>query len=267
MHPSRFTVPLLIVCVASLWGSASPALGQSSYADPYRFWKWPVQDGIALVDGLASRQTLYAVGAGALLYAVARHDGGLTEEVRAWRPPGTDLPIRVVEEIGNARAVRPVAALILVGTLMTDDRRVQDAAFTSLEAVMAANLITNSLKLIVGRARPWQEEGAMTFEPFSGNTSFPSGHATTAFALVTPWLMYYPNLLTPGLLVLSTGTAFSRMVTNNHWFTDVVAGSAIGFVTGYWLSRRHQRMSERVLVAPVLRSDQVGVYVTLKLDA
>ncbi|MFT4605367.1 MAG: membrane-associated phospholipid phosphatase, partial [Rhodothermales bacterium] len=40
--------------------------------------------------------------------------------------------------------------------------------------------------------------------------------------------------------VLAGATAFSRMASNVHWFSDVVAGSAIGFTTAWLLTRRHQ---------------------------
>ena len=246
--------------------TSAPAQGQSRYSDPYRFWKWPAQDAIALADGLKSRGVLYAAGAGGLLLLAARHDPQVTNDLSNAVPVSNDLLVRVIEEFGNEKAVRPVAGAIFVGTLFTGDRRLQDAAFTSLEAVVLASLITNGLKSVFGRARPWQEEGALEFRPFSGNTSFPSGHSTTAFALVTPWLLYYPNAITPGLLVLSTGTAITRLKTNNHWFTDVIAGGAVGFFTAYFLVQRHQDNSRRVLVAPTMGLDRAGVSISVNLD-
>jgi undecaprenyl-diphosphatase len=121
------------------------------------------------------------------------------------------------------------------------------------------------LKSAFGRARPFQNQGALEFRPFSGNTSFPSGHSTTAFAFITPWLLYYPNAFTPGLLVLGAGTAFTRLLTDNHWFTDIVAGSAIGFATAYVLTNRHRREDQRVMVAPSLGLEHVGVTVAVRI--
>jgi membrane-associated phospholipid phosphatase len=265
MRTRLLLVLRVLGAAAVLPAAAPPVCAQTEYTDPYRFWKWPVEDARALVGGLATDEALYAAGAGGVLYLLARHDLEFTEEFRGLKPPGAELAIRVVDEVGNIRAVRPLAILVFVGALMTDDRRFQDAAFTSLEAVVVSNLITNGLKTGFGRARPWQEEGPMAFHPFSGNTSFPSGHATTAFALVTPWLLYYPNAITPGLLILSTGTAFSRVVTEYHWMTDVLAGGAIGFATAYWLTRRHQAQGARLQVTPVV-GPEVGVQLRLRLD-
>lgn len=266
-HFSKWTPPggQFVLFVFLLLMLAAPAQAQSDYSDPYRFWKWPAHDAAALGTGILSKGTLYAAGGGVLLFLAVPHDRVMTEELSSLPPAPADLIVRVVEEFGNVRAVRPVAGAIFLGSLISDNRRFQDAAFTSLESIIYANLITSGLKSAFGRARPWQKEGAMEFEPFSGNTSFPSGHSTTAFAFVTPWLLYYPNTFTPGLLLLSAGTAFSRMLTQNHWFTDVVAGSSIGFFTAHFLSRRHQD-SYRVQIAPALGMEEMGVTVTIALD-
>lgn len=206
-----------------------------------------------------------AMGGGMILLIAARHDAEITADLSHLEKEPPDLLIRIVEEFGNVRSVRPLAGVVFLGSLMTNDGRLQDAAFTSLEAIVLANLVTSSLKTAFGRSRPWQNEGALDFRPFSGNTSFPSGHATTAFAFITPWLLYYQNALTPGLLVLGAGTAFTRMVTENHWFTDVVAGSAIGFATAYLLAQRHQDESRRIRIAPSVSLDQVGLTVAVKM--
>ena len=46
---------------------------------------------------------------------------------------------RVVEEFGDANPMRPASIMIFVGSLFQDDRRMQDAAFTGLEALILAN--------------------------------------------------------------------------------------------------------------------------------
>lgn len=254
-----------ILLVVSLLIVAAPAHAQSDYVDPYRFWKWPAKDAAALGEALLTKGLLFTAGGSIVLFTAGPHDPLVTEELSSLPPAPADLLVRIVEEFGNVRAVRPVAGAIFLGSLISDNRRLQDAAFTSLESIIYANLITSGLKSVFGRARPWQKRGAMEFDPFSGNTSFPSGHSTTAFAFVSPWLLYYPNTFTPGLLLLSTGTAFSRMLTQNHWFTDVVAGSSIGFVTAYVLTRRHQE-SRRMQVAPALGMGRMGLTLTVTLD-
>ena len=258
---SRFAI---CICLGIVF-LGHTAYAQPEYSDPYRFWKWPVQDAGAMMKGLASEQSIMAVGGGAVLLLTAQHDAKITADLASFDHGSAALLVRVVEEIGNVRSIRPLAGVLFLGSLMTDDTHFQDAAFTSLEAVIMANLVTSGLKSAFGRARPWQNQGALEFSPFSGNTSFPSGHSTTAFAFLTPWLLYYPNAFTPGLIVLSAGTAFTRMLTDNHWFTDVVAGSAIGFATAYFLTQRHRSGAERLTVAPSLGLEHVGITVALRM--
>lgn len=234
---------------------------QSRPPDPMRFLKWPLQDAQAMVESLRIEQAMTAIGYSGFMLLVAQYDEPLTS--RAAQIPRNRV-VRIVEEVGNVRAIRPAALAIFAGTLLTDNHRLQDAAFTSFQSVIFANLMTSALKTVFGRARPWQELGAHTFRPFSGNTSFPSGHATTAFAFLTPWVLYAPRSVRPILLGIAAGTAFSRMATNVHWFTDVVTGSAIGFFTGLYLTNRHQSAAPRIRVIPMVGPQRVGVQLRLR---
>jgi membrane-associated phospholipid phosphatase len=71
--------------------------------------------------------------------------------------------------------------------------------------------------------------GSGPYQPFSGHASFPSGHATLAFATATAldretragWvpLVAYP---------LAALVGWSRVRDDQHWTSDVVAGAALG---------------------------------------
>lgn len=211
---------------------------QSLEGDPFRFLIWLKTDTQSIGAGLLSTSPAkLAVGISST-FIVSRFDEKLAKESESWR--NREL-MRVLEELGDANAVRPFAFVIFAGSLFTDNHKFQDAAFASVEALIYANVLTNALKFGFGRQRPWQGEDAFVFRPFSGNTSFPSGHATTAFAAITPWILYYPNTATVLAITLATGTAFSRIPLKYHWPSDVMAGALIGFSTASWLVRRHQQ--------------------------
>jgi membrane-associated phospholipid phosphatase len=250
-----------------LVGIAAEAQAQAPVrnADPYRFIEWTGQDVTAFVKAVPTRQSLYvAAGMGGVVLLLARQDDDVTQGA-ADLAAGTYRPVRTVaNEIGNVNVVQPMALMLFLGSMLSDQTRFQDAAFTSLEAILFANLITDTLKGVVGRARPFQEEGATMFRPFSGNTSFPSGHATTVFAFTTPWLVYYQNYRVLGLFLLGAGTAFTRMADEAHWFSDVIVGAAIGMTTGYLLSKRHQRQAPRVTIHPVVAARQAGITVRIR---
>ena len=76
----------------------------------------------------------------------------------------------------------------------------------------------------------------------SGWTSFPSGHATTAFALATVLALHARNKRWGILyLLLAIGEAYSRVYLGQHFLEDVVAGSLIGvfFAIGTYYFVRH----------------------------
>ncbi len=257
---------LVLVLLLGLVPSTVAAQTPASSPDPIRFALWAGGDVKAFGRGLFSMRTLYvAAGVGGTVFLLSGQDADLTQGAIDLAEGAGTRPRRILNEVGNVDAVRPMALIFFLGTLTSGNEKLQDAAFTSLEAIIISNLITNTLKAVVGRARPFQEEGSSSFKPFSGNTSFPSGHATTVFAFTTPWLLYYGNAPTIALFALGTGTAFTRMADNVHWFSDVLVGTAIGFTTGYWLTKRHQRDSNRVLVTPIVANQQGGVFVRVKL--
>lgn len=86
------------------------------------------------------------------------------------------------------------------------------------------------LKGIIGKKRP---PGPIEYQPFtlsSGYHAFPSGHTTTAFALATSISYHYPkyNKLAYTLAAL---VGISRMYEDKHWFSDVVAGAGLGYLS------------------------------------
>lgn len=113
--------------------------------------------------------------------------------------------------------------------------------------VAASGLMTNAAKRLIGRVRPHHldGEGALVFNPghwSSRYASFPSGHAETAFAMVTAlWLLFgWRAGLASG--VVGVAVLASRVVVGAHFPSDVVAGAMVGVVFtlafAAWLARR-----------------------------
>ena len=232
-----------------LVGLALPRMVWAQSADdPLRFAVWLVQD-LRAVPSALSPAVLAPVGVGlAGVVGLSAVDAPLAADLQRrelWR---------VVEELGDANAMRPAAIMVFVGSLLQDDHRVQDAAFTGLESLVMANMLTNVLKAIHGRSRPWQEEGAGHWKPFSGRTSFPSGHATTAFALMTPWVVYFRHPVAWAGMGLAAATSISRVTLRYHWPSDVLAGALIGSGVSWWLATRHLRSSQEAFAADASES-------------
>ena len=90
------------------------------------------------------------------------------------------------------------------------------------------------LKWITGRYRPIElfNHGCFGFTYFSTGyelTSFPSGHAQTAFTLATALTILFPRYGIP-LFVIAGAVAISRLVLTAHYLSDVIAGAGIGIL-------------------------------------
>lgn len=246
----------------------APSLSQAQ--DPGRFLKWSYQDGSALLQDIGPQMPLFAAGGAAVLATGSQFDAPLLSGVQARSVGGMEDFLSVANEFGSTKMV-PVTAGIFAASLMTDDARFQDAAFTSMQSLAYSTAAVFALKYAVGRLRPEEKAGASSFDLFSSNTSFPSGHTATAFAVVTPWVMYYPSPITYGLFALSAGTAVARIAKDRHWPTDVLTGAAIGYFTARYLSNRHQNAASgpdgpRFEFTPTLAPDAVGLNLRVNLN-
>lgn len=242
----------------------------SSAQDADRFLKWSYQDGAALVNEVRPHMPLIVAGGAALLVPGPELDPFLLEGIQAHNRGAFRDYLRVTNELGGPKAA-PVAAGIFGISLLTDDAKFQDAAFTSLQSVVYSGVTMYALKYTFGRFRPEEGFGARQFDMFSSNTSFPSGHTSTAFALVTPWALYYDSPASYALMALPVGTAIARIAKDRHWPTDVLAGAAIGFMTAKFLTERHQQASAgepapRIEITPGIGPGAVGVNLRVKLD-
>lgn len=78
------------------------------------------------------------------------------------------------------------------------------------------------------------------------NNSFPSGHATAAFSTATVFAMECKDH--PLIPIISYTAAslisLSRITENKHWATDIVAGAALGYLTGKQVVNNYHRYSK-----------------------
>jgi len=170
--------------------------------------------------------------------------------------------LAVTNEVGTFKYVGPLSAAVFGTSLLTDNHKFQDAAFTSLQSLMYTKFTVGAAKYIFARERPYALEGTYDFDFFESNaTSFPSGHTSTAFALVVPWVVYYPNVITYSMLAVPVSTAVARVSRGKHWMSDVAAGAVIGAYWGYKLSKRHLNITEKdnINITPFIGTESGGL--------
>jgi len=240
---ARLCVPSFIALIAALLVGLPPGVvAQETEPSPMRFWRWSYGDALGAARAADGETALYVLGGAATLAALSPLDEPIVDEAERLRESRLEGAIDLANPLGHNYAALPAAGLF-AASLFADAPRFQEAAFTSVQAYVYTRAVGDALKSIVGRRRPTAGEGAYAFDPLGGPTSFPSGHTVTTFALLTPWVAYYPHPLTYGLYGVAGATAVARVAEQDHWPTDVLASAALAVGIGTWLSRRHQRQS------------------------
>lgn len=212
--------------------------------------RWAAEDARDLIVAVAPFAPALAIGSTAIVNSGSSLDLKLSQATYNGLGKNLPGPLKASEQVGSPKGTI-FAAAAFGATMLTRNTRLQDAAFTSLQSVILAGSMSYALKYTLGRVRPYQGGDGDEFEPYSGNTSFPSGHTTAAFALVTPWAYYYPSPFTYALFGVAGGTAVARVAKQRHWPTDVAAGAALGFLTARFLSKRHLSGDSRMSIQPV----------------
>lgn len=118
-------------------------------------------------------------------------------------------------------------AIGVAGGVLDAERRSEwRRATVTVAGVYALN---TAIKQVVGRRRPeLRDLPALTGTPTA--LSFPSAHASTAFA--GAGLYSRLGVPAPPLYALATGLALSRLYLGVHYPSDVVAGAILGTLVG-----------------------------------
>jgi membrane-associated phospholipid phosphatase len=144
-------------------------------------------------------------------------------------------PLTVLFVLASAWWVKwPLIAAL--GALGDARPRCSSARTCALAASIAAGIAAGTVALvkeITDRARPPLAEASIQpLVPLPESTSFPSGHAATAFAAATAVALVYPRLRAPVLLIAAL-VALSRVYLGVHFWSDVVVGSLGGVAIGW----------------------------------
>jgi undecaprenyl-diphosphatase len=111
----------------------------------------------------------------------------------------------------------------LLGTLVL--------AFVVFLATFVADSASFGVKDVFQRARPFEAHPQIHPLYVVHSSSFPAGHAATAFAGATVLALVVPRLAWL-LYLIAAAIGFSRIYVGVHYPTDVLAGAAIGVLAG-----------------------------------
>ncbi|MGB3439544.1 MAG: phosphatase PAP2 family protein [Actinophytocola sp.] len=167
---------------------------------------------------------------------VSRFDAELVRRSGHLPPTPADRGFQLLGRAANHRTLWFAIAALLIGKKGATRR----AGLRGVAAIGFASLAASGVgKRLFPRRRPAAEllpiYRRMTKRPTS--SSFPSGHAASAFAFASAVAMEHRGAA-GAVLPLAAAVGYSRVHTGVHWPTDVVAGAAIGvgaaYATRHW---------------------------------
>jgi membrane-associated phospholipid phosphatase len=133
-----------------------------------------------------------------------------------------------------------------IHSLITNDIGTRKIAYEIGQASIYAGVINYVLKLAIGRARPYMNEGNTSFHPFSSlfkedYHALPSGHTTVAFVISTVLSRNAKPVWLKVLAYLPAALTFvSRSYQDQHWISDDFLAAAFGYFIATWVVDQHE---------------------------
>ena len=178
----------------------------------------------------------------------------------------------IFEPIGNGIGTSVIIGSLYLGGRLTNNKRLAGTSLTAAKAFVVSSVCTQAIKQLTHRHRPYQDEipdHAKWEGPFADihYNSFPSGHSTAAFSLATVFALEYSHTIWVPVVAytLAAGTAVSRLYDNDHWASDVVIGTAIGFVTGRFMWKQSRKVNNKLVILPSVGTDTASLTFIIRL--
>jgi membrane-associated phospholipid phosphatase len=144
----------------------------------------------------------------------------------------------IISKFGDWPELMGYATVALVGVGFARKRALVKVILCMMIAGTLAGAVTNSVRLISGRARPNNHEvppgwyglwyqGQWLLGKYKFH-SFPSGHTATAFAFFGVIGFAYRRRWAWSFLAVAGVIGWSRLYINAHFFSDVLVGVVVG---------------------------------------
>jgi membrane-associated phospholipid phosphatase len=119
----------------------------------------------------------------------------------------------------------------------------RQAGILTSESMIDAVVVEQGMKLIFWRERPMAADDyrGRFFQSSAGiDSSFPSSHCVVAWAAAATIAGEYSSRLTQfAVYTAATGVSLTRVMGEEHFPSDVLVGSAAGWLLGRYVAHRH----------------------------
>ena len=181
-----------------------------------------------------SRDLSWIMPLGGITAGLVATDRAATRHVS--QDPNSLRGYRTISNGGVTALVGAAGGLALWG-MKTHEGHKRETGFLAAEALVNSLIATETLKFSFGRERPNQGDGQGQF--FQGGKSFPSEHAAAAWSIAGILAHEYPGPMTKFLAYgLAAAVSVSRVRAREHFPSDVLVGSALGWMVSQRIYRQ-----------------------------
>ena len=237
--------------IKSYWHSGLTVLGQPLHYD----WKdWTVLGGVAAATTLA------------FVY-----DDEIYDYIdKTFTNSQSNTISQYTDIFGEELFIVPSIAVTYAIGAIDKNQRLKNMSLATLQSFIFAEVASAGIKVMTCRMRPLEVNESMSqswLGPFATfeSTSFVSGHATRAFALATTVAGFYPEKKWLGIVSysLATATSIGRVISEEHWTSDVIVGAALGYFIGRGVVKFNEKIGNinSVRIEPIATNYGVGIAV------
>lgn len=179
----------------------------------------------------------------------------------------SEIVSKYTDVFGEEYFILPSVALTYAFGSVIDDCRLKNLSLAALQSFVYAEVASAGLKVLTCRIRPSEANSQTWLGPFKSfeSTSFPSGHAMRSFALATTVAGFYPDKKWIGIVSysLATMTSVGRVISKEHWTSDVIVGAALGYFIGRGVVKFNEKIGNisSVEIQPIATNYGLGVVI------
>jgi hypothetical protein len=132
---------------------------------------------------------------------------------------------------------------------LADSDHARETGILSGEAMVDSLVVEQGMKLIFLRERPTVDGAKGKFFQTSVGVdgSFPSNHSMLAWSSAAVLAEEYPSRLNQlAFYGVATGVSLTRVLGQQHFPSDVLVGSAFGWMIGHYVYKKHHRWHNEI---------------------
>lgn len=254
------------------WPLAGTQAAFASFADITQ-QRWEPQQDVRDEKPARFLKAAGIVAAGAAVWTATYLyvDEPLQQFAQSHRNAVADKVAQVVTPLGRQKYLMPAAGAALVGGLLAKDEKLQEAGVISAGSILVNAGLTTTLKKTFRRHRPSSSTENDLFDGPSNkttNSSLPSSHTATAFAVATSVATVYQDskYVPPIAYGAATLVGLARINDNAHWATDVMAAAAVGYLSSKGVSylykladKKLKSRKQTLLITPQVGLTAAGI--------